>query len=71
MDTSRLAQTYFDAWNCRDPAAIASAFADQGTYRDPATGQELRGAAIGAYASELFTAFPRSVVRCHRDPASR
>jgi steroid delta-isomerase-like uncharacterized protein len=58
MDTSRLAHTYFDAWNRRDPAAIASVFADQGTYRDPATGQELRGAAIGAYASELFTAFP-------------
>jgi len=58
MDTPQVAQTYFDAWNRRDSAAIVSTFADQGTYRDPNTGQALRGAAIGAYASELFAAFP-------------
>jgi len=58
MDTSQVAQTYLDAWNRRDPAAIVSTFADEGTYRDPATERALRGAAIGAYASELFTAFP-------------
>src|SRR2546422_4393697 len=58
MDTSQVAQTYLDAWNRRDPTAIVSIFADQGTYRDPGTQQVLRGAAIGAYARELFTAFP-------------
>src|SRR2546426_1113704 len=58
MDTSQVAQTYLDAWTRRDPTAIVSIFADQGTYRDPGTQQVLRGAAIGAYARELFTAFP-------------
>jgi ketosteroid isomerase-like protein len=36
-------QRYFDAWNRRDSARLISAFADGGTYRDPATGHLLTG----------------------------
>src|SRR5437660_435625 len=46
MDTSEVAQTYFDAWDRRDPAAIVSAFTDRGTYRDPATERAVTGGAI-------------------------
>jgi len=52
------AQRYFEAWNRRDPSAIVAAFAEGGTYSDPAAGQELRGPAIAEYAGSLFTAFP-------------
>ena len=53
-----VAQRYFDAWNRRDPAAIVAAFAEGGTYSDPAAGQGLTGQAIAAYAGGLFAAFP-------------
>jgi len=60
MITSPLAvaQRYFDAWNQRDAAAIVATFADGGTYADPTTAGPLTGAAIGAYAQTLWTAFP-------------
>ena len=35
MDPLAVAQRYFDAWNARDPEAIAAAFAPGGTYSDP------------------------------------
>jgi steroid delta-isomerase-like uncharacterized protein len=52
-----VAKQYFDAWNAHDADAIVSAFADDGTYCDPTTG-ELSGAAIGANAQRLWNAFP-------------
>ena len=30
-----LVEPYFDAWNVRDPEAVAAAFAEGGTYTDP------------------------------------
>jgi hypothetical protein len=35
MDTSAVAERYFEAWNRRDPEAVAAVFADDGTYADP------------------------------------
>ena len=35
MEPLELATRYFDAWNRRDPEAIAAAFAPDGTYSDP------------------------------------
>lgn len=58
MDPMAAAQRYFAAWNRRDPEALVAAFAPGGTYSDPATGGELAGQAIGAYAGGLFAAFP-------------
>jgi len=51
------AKHYFDAWNAHDADAIVGTFADDGTYCDPASG-ELSGAAIGANAQRLWSAFP-------------
>lgn len=58
MDTTDVAQRYFDAWNGRDPEAVAAAFAEGGTYRDPNVPEGLDPAATGAYAEGLWTAFP-------------
>ncbi len=55
---AQVAQLYFDAWNQRDAAAIVATFADGGTYADPTTPGPLTGAAIGAYAEGLWSAFP-------------
>ena len=49
---------YFDAWNQHDPTAIVAAFAEAGTYRDPAVAQGISGPALAAYTSNLFAAFP-------------
>jgi steroid delta-isomerase-like uncharacterized protein len=57
-DFMRVAAAYFEAWNQHDPGRIVASFADGGTYMDPASGGALKGAAIGHYASGLFTAFP-------------
>lgn len=51
-------QAYADAWHRHDAAAIVATFADGGTYTDPATPGPLTGAAIGAYATSLWDAFP-------------
>ena len=57
-DALAVAQRYFGAWNRRGPDRILALFADGGTYRDPATGGELAGPAIAAYAAGLFATFP-------------
>ena len=57
MTNRDIAKRYLDAWNAHDADAIANAFADDGTYCDPTTG-ELSGAAIGANARRLWSAFP-------------
>ena len=51
-------QRYADAWNRHDAAGIVATFADCGTYADPTTPGPLTGAAIGEYASGLWSAFP-------------
>lgn len=57
MNPLDVAQTYFDAWNRRDPAAILATFAEGGTYSDPIAAG-LSGPALAATASGLFAAFP-------------
>ena len=57
-DVLKTTQQYFEAWNRRDPAAVAACFGEGGTYRDPTTGGALEGEAITAYASALWAAFP-------------
>jgi len=52
------ARRYFDAWNRRDPEAIAATFAEGGTYSDPTTEGDLTGPAIAGYAAALVTGFP-------------
>ena len=54
----RDAQGDFDAWKRRDPAAIAGAFVEGGTYSDPNAPEGLIGQAIADYAGGLFAAFP-------------
>jgi steroid delta-isomerase-like uncharacterized protein len=51
-------QAYADAWNRHDADGIVATFAEGGTYCDPATPGPLTGAAIGEYASGLWSAFP-------------
>ncbi len=57
MNPLDVAQTYFDAWNQRDPAAIIATFAEGGTYSDP-TVPALTGSALATHAGGLFAAFP-------------
>ncbi len=58
MTPLELAQQYFDAWNQHDAEAIVKLFAEGGTYSDPTTNGPLTGPDIGAYASNLWGAFP-------------
>ncbi len=57
MSTISACQTYFDAWNKRDGAALTATFADGGTYSDPASG-EIPAAGVAGYAGGLWQAFP-------------
>jgi steroid delta-isomerase-like uncharacterized protein len=47
-----------DAWNMRDPAAVASFFHENGTYMSPAVGEPVSGPAFTAYLQSLFTGAP-------------
>ncbi len=59
LSSLSLAQLYFDAWNARDPEAVAAAFAEGGTYTDPTVaGPPLVGTAIAEHARALLAAFP-------------
>jgi steroid delta-isomerase-like uncharacterized protein len=52
-------EPYFQAWNSRDPEAVAAAFAEGGTYTDPTvTGPPLKGPELAEHVRALFTAFP-------------
>jgi steroid delta-isomerase-like uncharacterized protein len=58
-DSPSLVDRYFDAWNARDPDAVAAAFAVGGTYTDPTVGEPpLAGTAIAGHARALLAAFP-------------
>ena len=58
MNSLKLANTYFDAWNRRDLDALVAVFGASGTYSDPTTNGPLAGQAIGDYATRLWNAFP-------------
>jgi steroid delta-isomerase-like uncharacterized protein len=58
MNSLDLASAYFEAWNARDADAIVATFSVSGTYSDPTTKGALTGAAIRAYATGLWEAFP-------------
>jgi steroid delta-isomerase-like uncharacterized protein len=58
LDTTDVARRYFDAWNARDPEAVAAAFSPGGVYRDPGVPGGLDPAATGAYAAGLWGTFP-------------
>jgi steroid delta-isomerase-like uncharacterized protein len=58
QNSLHVVQRYFDAWNQHDSAAVVAAFAEGGTYTDPATPGPLTGAAIGSYAEALWASFP-------------
>ena len=58
MDAIGVAQSYFDGWNRRDPAAVLATMASNGTYADPTTGGPLSGDAFVGYMKRLFSAFP-------------
>jgi len=58
MDPISVAQSYFDGWNRRDPAAVLATMAPAGTYSDPTTGGLLSGDAFAGYMKGLFGAFP-------------
>ena len=53
-----IVKRYFDAWHQHDSDAILATFAEGGSYSDPATEGEIKGAAIAEYAQSLFAAFP-------------
>jgi steroid delta-isomerase-like uncharacterized protein len=58
MDASAVADRYFEAWNRRDPPAIAAVFADGGTYTDPNVPDGIGPQETAAYAEGLFAGFP-------------
>ncbi len=58
MQSTEIANRYFNAWQRHDATGITGSFVEGGTYEDPVTGQPLSGPAIGAYAAGLWAAFP-------------
>ena len=58
MDASAVAERYFEAWNRRDPEAIAAVFAEGGTYTDPNVPDGIGAEATAQYAGGLFAGFP-------------
>jgi steroid delta-isomerase-like uncharacterized protein len=58
MDASAVADRYFEAWNRRDPAAIAAVFTEGGTYTDPNVPDGVGPEDTAAYAEGLFGGFP-------------
>ncbi len=57
MEALEVATRYFEAWNRRDPEAIAAILAPDGTYADPNVPDGLGPAATAGYAGGLFAAF--------------
>ena len=57
MEALELAMRYFDAWNRRDPEAIAATLAPDGTYSDPNVPEGLGPEATAGYAGGLFAGF--------------
>lgn len=58
MDPASVAARYFDAWNARDPDAVAAVFAEGGRYSDPGVPDGLDPAGTARYAAALLAAFP-------------
>ena len=58
LTSLQIFESYADAWNRHDADGIVATFAEGGTYCDPTTPGPLTGAAIGEYASGLWSAFP-------------
>jgi steroid delta-isomerase-like uncharacterized protein len=58
LNARQVVARYFEAWNRRDADAIVACFTSDGTYSDPSAGENLRGAAIAAYARGLWAALP-------------
>ena len=58
MNAIEVARNHFESWNRHDADAIGAAFVQGGTYNNPNADQPLTGAAIGAFAQSVFTAFP-------------
>jgi steroid delta-isomerase-like uncharacterized protein len=59
MKPLEVTQLSFDAWNRRDPDAIAAVYAKDGTYSSSRTGHVLTGQqAIADYARKVFTVYP-------------
>lgn len=53
------AEAYFQAWNARDPEAVAAAFAEGGSYTDPTvTGPPLTGPGVAEHARTVLAGFP-------------
>ena len=58
-DVMTLVESYFQAWNSRDPDAVAAVFAAGGTYTDPTiTGPPLPAADLPGHVQGLLTGFP-------------
>jgi ketosteroid isomerase-like protein len=58
MNLLDIVRRYFDLWNSHDPAQVVSLFAPDGTYRDPAVPEGLKGEAIGEYVRQLIAMMP-------------
>jgi steroid delta-isomerase-like uncharacterized protein len=58
MSAEDAARRYFEAWNARDPDAVAAAFSAEGVYADPTVPEGLPPQGTAGYAAGLFAAFP-------------
>jgi len=59
-DAEVLAVVYrwFDAWNARDPEAVAASLAERGAFVEPSTDGPLREADLADHVRALVTRFP-------------
>jgi steroid delta-isomerase-like uncharacterized protein len=58
MNPLQVVQSYFDAWNRRDAAAIIASLTSDGVYADPLVPQGVSGSALVGYVQRLWEAFP-------------
>ena len=53
-DAPEVVRDWIDAWNDNDPDAIAALYADNGTYEDVPSDQQVRSDEIGGFLADFF-----------------
>lgn len=57
-DVLAVVYRWFDAWNSRDPEAVAASMAERGAFAEPSTEGPIRGDALAGHVRSLVAQFP-------------
>ena len=58
MDTTKLVQKFFDAYNRHDIDAVLATYAEGATYSSPRVGENVTREAMGNFVKVLWAAYP-------------